>query len=56
MKKVSVIFNVLTRSLSCLELESASLRHKPSLLPDTGQNYHISTTNEKRNALIILIK
>lgn len=56
MKKVSIIFNILTRSLSCLELESASLCHNPSPPPDTGQNYHILTTNEKINALIILIK
>lgn len=56
MKKVWVIFNILTRSLSCLELESASLCHNPSPLPDSGQNYHILTTNEKINALIILNK
>ena len=56
MKKVSVIFNILTRSLSCLELESASLCHNPSPLPDTGQNYHILATNEKIYTLIILIE
>lgn len=53
MKEVCVIFNILTRSPSYLELESASPCHNPSPLPDSGQNYHILTTNEKINALIL---
>jgi len=54
--KTSVIFNILTRSLSCLELESASLCRNLSPLLGTQQNYHILATNEKTNALITLIK
>jgi len=56
MMKTSVIFNILTRSLSCLELESASLCRNLSPLLGTQQNYHILATNEKTNALITLIK
>lgn len=44
----SVMFNILTRSLSFLELEWASLYRNPSPLPDTGQNYHILAKDEKK--------
>lgn len=47
MKKVYVIFNILTRSLSFLDLESASLCRNPSPLPDTEQNYHILAIDGK---------